>query len=272
MPKDNKPRHRVQAGVGDVNKVSNIDMPTSRLRLGDRAFGYEGLRAIQNYVDQEMVQALRWPKSLETFDKMCYDPSVSIGLYLSQILVEKAFTQPNVKFNKDSEESKEAAAFVNWCLNNMQGSLQQAVRDAYTFKKYGFSVLVKSFELATSGKYKGRYKLKKLSARSQKTLNKSEPFVIGNNDVVTHVRQDTKSQGNTFGLFNPAAAYNTTTVNIPRDKFMLFSFDSTNGNPLGSSPLRPAYKAWREKVMIEDYQVVGTSKDLGGYRVATKGW
>lgn len=242
-------------------------MPVSRLRLGDTGMGYKNLRAIQDYVDESLVKDLKWPNSLKTYDKMHYDPSVFIALYLSTMLVEKAFTKPNVKFNVDSEESKKAAEFVEWNLKNMRGTLTEVIRDAYTFKKYGFSVLVKSYEGISSGKYSGEYpyKIKSLTSRAQKTLNKTDPFLVNADGEVEYVRQDLKPLSNTYQLFKPQIRLDEgkSYADIPRNKVMLFAYDSTNGSPIGRSPLTSAYKAWREKILIEDYQVVGTSKDLG---------
>lgn len=261
-----KPRMRVKNG--EVIKSSNIDLPVSRLRVSDYGMGYANLRNIQDYVSQEQVSALTWPKSLDTYDKMFYDHDVQLGYYLSQIFVEKAFNNPEVSFNKGSAESKEASEFIKWNLENMKGTLQQAIRDAYTCKKYGFSLLVKSYEPISSGKYnnKYKYKLSKLSPRTQKTLNRTEPFRIGTDGEVVYARQDYRSLNNTARLFkNKDETFNGKSyADIPRNKFMLFSYDSSNGNPLGKSCLTSCYKAWREKVLISDYEVVGTSKDIGG--------
>ena len=268
---NSKPRVRVKAG--ELFKTSNIDLPVSRLRLTDLGSGYANMKNISDFVDQEQVSALRWPKSLSTYDRMFYDHDVKLGYYLSQIFVEKAFNEPDVTFNKASEKSKEAAEFVKWNLLNMKHTLQEAIRNAYTCKKYGFSLLVKNYEPITSGKFAGKYpyKISKLSPRAQKSLNGSDPFLIDGKGDVAYARQDLRSLTNTYNLFKPdldkygGKSY----VDIPRNKFMLFSYDSTNGNPLGCSVLTSVYKPWREKVLIADYQTIGTSKDLGGKKVAT---
>lgn len=250
-----------------------MDLPVSRLRLSDLGSGYANMKNISDYVDQEQVSALKWPVSLSTFDKMFYDHDVKLGYYLSQIFVEKAFNAPDVSYNKASEASREAAEFVKWNLLNMRHTLQEAIRNAYTCKKYGFSMLVKDYEPITYGKFQGKfkYKIDKLSPRAQKSLNQTDPFLIDQKGNVAFARQDLRSLTNTYNLFKPDLEKykGKTYVDIPRNKFMLFSYDSTNGNPLGCSALTSVYKPWREKVLIADYQTIGTSKDLGGEMVAT---
>lgn len=265
----NKPRFTVKNGEV-INKASNIGMPVSRLRMTDGNFGYGNFRAIQDYVNSEMVSALKWPKSLETYDKMDYDHDVYLGRYLSQLFVEKAFVNPEVSFNVESQESKDAAEFVKWCLNNMDTSLMTAIRNAYSCKKYGFSVLVKNYESISHGKYKGKYdyKISSLSPRAQKTLDRTNPFILDAKGRVRFARQDLNTLSSSNSVFeydfthyeNKGKSY----VDIPRNKFMLFSYDSVNGNPLGVSPYRQAYRAWKEKTLVSDYEVIGSSKDLGG--------
>jgi hypothetical protein len=43
-----------------------------------------------------------------------------------------------------------------------------------------------------------------------------------------------------------------------------FRHNPTNNNPQGDSPLTHVYDAWLEKKLVERYEVVGVSKDLGG--------
>ena len=45
---------------------------------------------------------------------------------------------------------------------------------------------------------------------------------------------------------------------------MLMGYNVTDDRPMGSSPLRGAFSAWREKSLIQSLEVVGTSKDLAG--------
>lgn len=273
MSDNSKPRIRLNT-KGEILKLSNIDYSTSGLRVSNYNSGYDNLRSIQDHVSLEQVSALKFPQSLKTFDRMFYDHDVKQGYFLSQIFVEKAFENPQMAYNKESAQSKEAADFVMWNLGNMKHTLQEAIRNAYTCKGYGFAILVKNYEPITYGEYAGKYpyKVAKLSPRAQRTLNQTDPFLINDNGEVMYARQDLKSISNTYGMFKDNISKKfagKSYIDIPRQKFMLFSYDSTNGNPLGNSVFKSIYKPWKEKVLIADYQAIGTSKDVGGELVAT---
>ena len=51
---------------------------------------------------------------------------------------------------------------------------------------------------------------------------------------------------------------------IPVNKLMIMSLGGTESNPTGVSPLVGCYRAFREKILIENLEVIGASKDLGG--------
>lgn len=260
-----KPRIRIKSEMNKASSMSAKGKP--KYSISNYNTGYSNLRHIQDYVDAEQVSALRWPNSLSTYDKMFYDHDVKKGYYMSQLFVEKAFNVPDVSYRKGSAASKEAADFVKWNLANMDTTLQECIRNAYSCKRYGFSLLVKNYEEISYGAYEGKfkYKIKKLSPRAQRTLNAEEPFIIKNGNVVA-ARQDLTQASFATSVFKTDITRfdGKPYVDIPRKKFMLFAYDSLNGNPLGCSVLQSIYKPWREKILIADYQTIGVSKDVGG--------
>jgi hypothetical protein len=56
---------------------------------------------------------------------------------------------------------------------------------------------------------------------------------------------------------------------IPRNRLLHFRFNPTNNNPQGNTPLFLCYDAWAEKHLIEQYEIIGVSKDLGGIAVVS---
>jgi hypothetical protein len=53
-------------------------------------------------------------------------------------------------------------------------------------------------------------------------------------------------------------------VLLPINKLMIMTTGGSDSNGMGISPLVGCYRAWREKVLIENLEVVGVTKDLGG--------
>jgi hypothetical protein len=245
-----------------IEKASNMDMSTSRLRLGE--IGSTALSTIKLYADWRKPYDLKWPECIRTYNEMEYDDDVATALDASYTFVERAFVEPEVVYNKESEVSIEAARFLKWCLNNMDDgmTLRSAVRSAITFKKYGFSVLEKCYTQVTSGEYAGMYKLQKLATRPQETLNKANPYVYSDDGrTVIGIIQSINAVSSTNAII-PASIVGDRF--LPRKKLLIFGYNSTDSNPFGVSPLASIYQDWKEKVLISDYEVVGVSKDLGG--------
>ncbi len=238
------------------------DISTSRLRLGE--IGSEAISVIQEITQRLTPVELKYPQCLKTYELMKQDATVVSALNAGYIQIEKRFTGAKIRFKDDSERSKEAAEFVDWCLKNMDNqTLRSVARNAATFRENGFSILEKCYTKISAGKYKGKYKIKKLGLRPAMSLYHSEPFIVDNDGrTITHVQQDPNYFKNTVsGSF---ASSQSNPLKIERKKFMLMGYNVTDDRPMGSSPLRGAFSAWREKSLIQSLEVVGTSKDLAG--------
>jgi hypothetical protein len=75
----------------------------------------------------------------------------------------------------------------------------------------------------------------------------------------------------TLGEFNGGLDVLSSTSNfrdsypfIKKEQMLLFRQNPIDNNPQGDSPLMHCYDAWLEKKLVEKYEVVGVSKDLGG--------
>ena len=240
------------------------NMSTSRLRLGE--LGSEGMAAIRDITNYLQPLELRWPTCLKTYEKMKLDSTVSAALDLGYILIEKRFNEGKIHFNKSSERSKEAAEFIEWCFDNMDGqTLRSIARNAATFREHGFSILEKVYTRVKDGKYKGWFKVSKLGYRHPLSLYQAEPFVFGGDGrELVSVKQDPSFFKNSTGFFSFPNSVHSEPITIERKKFILFGYNATDSLPLGLSPLCAAYKAWREKVILEDLEVTGSSKSLSG--------
>src|SRR5699024_9505750 len=112
--------------------------------------------------------------------------------------------------------------------------------------------------------YFGYYRLVKLAFRPQDTIDLAQPFTYSD-DGRTIL---TVNQNITNGMVSPGT--NATLIGrkeIPMEKVIYVGSNITENNPLGVSPLLAVYRSWREKSLIQEYEVVGVSKDLGGMPV-----
>ena len=209
------------------------NMSTSRLRLGE--LGSEGMAAIRDITNYLQPLELRWPTCLRTYEKMKLDSTVSAALDLGYILIEKRFNEAKLHYNKSSERSKEAADFIEWCFDNMDGqTLRSIARNAATFREHGFSILEKVYTRVKDGKYKGWFKVAKLGYRHPLSLYQAEPFVFGSDGrELVSVKQDPSFFMNSTGFFSYPNRIHCEPIEIERKKFILFGYNATDSMPFG---------------------------------------
>lgn len=275
-----KPRYRVKASIGTstgpphtIEKTSSEDVSVSR--LGSKEIGYSGLllRNTLNrltYIHEEQVEDLSWPHCLDTFSAMLNDATVNVALRAKRTLIIGALQEREIlPGDPDDEESVEAAKFVDWCLNNLEGqSFYEVLQDICTYNIYGFSALEKVFTRVQSGQYAGRTKIKKLAGRNQRSLDPSTPVSYSEDGrEFLGINQSRRNLPNYLAL--PTNSNYANVIEIPANRLMMFSFEGWFNNKLGNSPLKAIYVAWKEKKIMEEYQVIGITKDMGRSRSTT---
>jgi hypothetical protein len=248
---------------------SNPSSSDSRLRLGE--IGNPYLKAIGGYIEESAKKELQFPHSLVTYDKMASTSAVSQGLTAGEVFLTKSLLATKfIAGVSGSQQSKDFADFLNWNIKNFVGnSWYDAITNIITFRKYGFAWLEKVFAKNDSIKWSGKYKYKyaKLAPRAQKSVREwvFDDAVLKRELVGLHQWMPATVIGQSN--INPFTVQNLTDKFVRREKFMLFSWNSTGNNPQGKSDLYDCFKSWKELEMITSYEVVGVSKDLGGVLV-----
>lgn len=248
-----------------VAKATSEQLNVSRMRMSEQ--GTFALAKVQ--VDSERMKAeeIRWPNLIGTVESMKQDATVATGLDMLYTFVEKAFKDFKV-IPGESEESKKAAKFVEYCLKNMDGqTLRQFARDAATFNEYGLSVVEKVYTQITVGEYVGKYKVKNLAFRPQASLSRTNPIVYNEDgSAIIGIKQSLSAFQNYTASEIGVGGVSTrmSDVIIPINRVMLMNTGGSSSQALGVSPLVGCYRAWREKILIENLEVVGATKDMGG--------
>lgn len=211
------------------------------------------------------------PQRLCTFDRMCEDDAVYTSIDYRNLHVVHALSKG--QFVGKTEKGKTAANFLNYNIRNMTtGTWMQAMINAATDLKYGFSLLNIVTEVRDYGKFKGNRVLKKLAPRDQKSVygwlwDKNFREVVGFvQRPLTEQTGKFKIDGFSGGLTLLSQGIHQTN-NYPvlkSEQLLHFKYNSTNNNPQGDPPLLHVYDAWAEKKLVEKYEVIGVSKDLGG--------
>lgn len=255
-----------------VKKATSENLAVSRMRMSE--MGTVALSQVQKDSERMKTEEIRWPQLIGTVEAMKQDATVATGLDTLYTFVEKAFKNFKVIPGNKSEKAKEAAEFVEYCLKNLEGqTIRQFARDAATFNEYGLSVIEKSYMQITSGEYLGKYKfkIKKLAFRPQASLSRTSPIVYSQDgSEIIGVKQSLSAFQNYTN--NGISALEITGLSpvkmedviIPINRLILLTTGGSSSNALGVSPLVGCYRPWREKILIENLEVVGATKDMGG--------
>ena len=219
-----------------------------------REIGTTGLRYTSNtIVDDELAKEIRWPYSIETFEKMKSDALIAGALTMIKQYIRKVEWDV-VPYDglKATEEDKRLSEIVKDSLF-MRGerSWDQVVADILSFIEYGFS-----FHEPTYKVYKGNIIWKDFPSRSVKTIT---GFDFDDKGKLKSITQTTAG--------NLLSGRSKSEKKLPYDRLLHFRTDSERNNPLGRSILKNAYRAWYMKTKLEYFEAIGIEREMNGLPV-----
>lgn len=234
--------------------------------------GHTGINSLNHFIDDLRKKELKIPARFCTFDQMMEDESVSTSVNARSYLTTLGLQLGKFK-SKGSKASDDAADRLNYNIRNMTyGSWFQAMKDANTDLKYGFSILNVVFERRKYGKYKDSICIKKLAPRSPKSLHSwvwDENFRELKGFVQKPMLKASRNAGwNEYAGNVPVSVlsayreHNYPFISI--NEVLLFSYNSTMNNPQGNPPLADCFGAYVEKKICEQLELSGLNKDLAG--------
>ena len=225
-----------------------------------KEIGRVGQRRYGGIFYEEFLSELRGRKGAEVFTEMSNnDETIGAILFAIEMLVRQASW--NVEPGGSTAKDREAAEFVNSCMDDMQQTWIDTISEILSFLTYGWSFheivykrrMGRTKDNRTSSKYDdGLIGWMKLPIRSQETLYQWEY------DDQDNLIGMTQMPPPDFGL-----------ITIPMNKAMLFRTRSRKDNPEGRSILRTAYRSWYFKRRIQEIEGIGIERDLAGLPVIT---
>lgn len=235
-----------------------------RISLGET--GFVGLRTTNGQIIEEANRVFRYPAFLKTVNEMRTDPTVAaaLGMYRMMITRVKWTVEPPPDA---TETEKQRAAFVQSCMDDMEGTWKQFMSEVVTYLEYGFSVQEKVFRrrLPRNGSKHndGLVGIRKIANRSQDTIRHWN-FTEDGRELVS-IGQSIVNLENGSRYQN--LADHNGLINIDRSKFLLFSADSIKGNPEGKSILKSVYLPYKQLTMLRDQLLLGVAKDISSVPV-----
>ncbi len=238
------------------------DNAIPRISLSEQ--GYTGLRiAAKSILDEKQRAFTPGPALWQVREEMLLNSTVATAFNVYKMLMARVDWK--VCPPKDATDvEKERAAFIQSCMDDMEGSWTSFMTEVLPYLEYGFSVVEKVYRrrLKKNGsKYNdGKVGIKKLAPRGQETITKWYFSDDG---------RELKAVGQNMNFMVGASRFNVKlnedgVVELPREKIMIFTADGTKTNPQGKSLLRCVFLPYKQLSLLKDQLMLGVSKDLSG--------
>ena len=225
-------------------------------RIGQLRYGSNGSGSI---FFEEFLHELRGVKGVHAYTEMA-DNDATVGAIIFAIEMLMRNCEFHVEPAGKSKKDKEAAEFVESCMNDMERTWADTLSEILSFLTYGWSYheivykrrVGKTSSPITNSKYAdGLVGWRKLPIRAQDTLYGWE-YKDDTDDLIGMTQA-------------PPPTYEHYT--IPIDKALHFRTRSRKDNPEGRSILRTAYRAYYFKKRLEEIEGYGMERDLAGFPV-----
>lgn len=222
--------------------------------------GVTGLKRSAGYVNEEFLPALRGRKAVQVYREMSEnDPIVGALLFAVDRLLRQL--EWRVEPASQKGEDKQAAEFLESCMEDMSHTWDEFISEVLTMLPYGWSwheVVYKKRvgpwekDPRKRSRYSdGKIGWRKMPIRSQETMQ----------------RWIFDETGGVKGLIQLAPPKYSQTF-LPIDRCLLFRVSTVKNNPEGRSFLRNAYRPWYYKKRLEEIEGIGVERDLAGLPVA----
>lgn len=223
-----------------------------------REYGRIGQKRWEGIFAEEFLPELSGMRGIKVYSEMeKNDDTVGAIMFAIKMLIRQV--KWHIEPGGDCAKDREAAEFVESCMDDMQNTWTDTISEILSFLPYGWSFheIVykrrngKSHNRQTSSKYSdGLIGWQKIPPRAQDTL----------------YRWEYDDKDNLIGMTQqPPPNYGLLT--IPISKAMLFRTESAKDNPEGRSILRNAYRSWYFKRRIQEIEAIGIERDLAGLPV-----
>lgn len=208
---------------------------------------------------EEFLPELRGIRGVEAYQEMAdNDATVGAILFAMEMLMRQC--EFHIQPAGDTEKDKEAAEFVESCMDDMDRTWADTLSEILSFLTYGWSYheivykrrIGKTKSPVTNSKYSdGLIGWRGLPIRSQDTL-------------YGWVYKDDSDE--LLALDQVPPPYFEHCI-IPVEKALHFRTRSRKDNPEGRSILRTAYRAYYFKKRMEEIEGYGMERDLAGFPV-----
>lgn len=219
-------------------------------RIGQRRYG--------GVIYEEFLHELRGKRGIAVYHEMSdNDDVVGAILFAIEMLVRQCSW--NVEPGGNTAKDREAAEFVESCMDDMQDTWIDTISEILSFLTYGWSY----HEIV--------YKRRMGNTKDQRTKSKYDDGLVGWQKLPVRAQEslyqwEYDGEDNLLGMTQmPPPLFGLHT--IPIEKALLFRTKSRKNSPEGRSILRNAYRSWYFKRRIQEIEGIGIERDLAGLPV-----
>lgn len=232
-----------------------------RMRLGEQ--GVLGLKTSAGRILEETQRLFRYPDFISTVGEMRNNPTVGAAMNVYRMMISRV--KWDVQAPKGANDKSQARAnAVRQMMYDMDHSWDEFIESVIPYLEFGFAINEKVFRrrLKRNGsKFNdGIVGLKKLAPRAQETI--SSWLWSEDGADLRGVEQSLRAVENATRFVNRLNEAGK--LEIPRDKFLLFTASPTKGNPEGNSIYKNIYLAFKQLSLLQDQELIGVAKDVQG--------
>jgi len=232
-------------------------MPKGEIgRVGQRRYGLYGSKSV---LYEDFLPELQGIRGVQVYREMAdNDPTVGACLFAIEMLIRQ--TEFHIEPGGNTAKDREAAEFVESCLDDMERSWADTLSEILSFIMFGWSY----HEIV--------YKYRKGKTSSPYTKSKHDDGLIGWRKLPIRAQDSLVGWDYKEGTDDLVGMTQITwpdykEVHIPLEKALHFRTRSRKDSPEGRSILRNAYRPWHFKKRIEEIEGIGIERDLAGFPV-----
>ena len=246
--------------------ISKASAPNStrEQRASKTQISTAAIEAIRHVVNILKPFELSPTQRLRTYQTMLLDDAVWTSFDSRASALETAQQSGYFQYDINSPQSVELYEFLKYNMELLEDQTPRSIgRCAAEMLINGWS----PFEIVihkADEEYPDKWKLKKLAYIHPLSLDPLKPYTLDQtaNKILT-LRQSGIAFFN--GHQNSGTRLSWEGVKeIDFRKVAYCSYGGTSSQPMGTSPLDAAYTAWREKQLLQDYLLIGVTRDFSG--------
>ena len=237
------------------------DDSVPRIKLQEK--GYNVLKTSNYQIIEEKNLAFRFPQFFQTIEEMSNNPTVGSALNVYNLTLNRSKWKVVAPVGA-SDTTKQRAKFLNECMRDMEHTWAAFITSVIPYLKYGYAINEMVFRRRLKSKGSrfndGLVGIRKLAPRAQESITEWYFTDDGRDFLGVGQSLDKLENGYKFSQLKNERGV----IELPVDKLLVFSADSVNNNPQGQSIFKNIYLAYKQLTLLQDQQLLGTTKDSQG--------